>query len=171
MIIAHLVGDKIHSNTSEAFTLFEKSLFGEKKGSKIEYSFLETLYLIQQKKLTVHNQHNKHISEDKLIRKARKIDSRFQIKLPVFSYLRKQGYIVKTALKFGAEFRIYDKGTRPGKAHAKWICYPVSESEAHSWYDFAAKNRVAHAAKKKLLLAVVDDEDDVTFYEVGWLRP
>ena len=40
-----------------------------------------------------------------------------------------------------------------------------------TWYEFAAKNRVAHSTKKNLLIAIVDAEADVTFYEIQWLKP
>ena len=46
MIIAHLTGDSVTSNSEEAFSLNEKSIFGEKKSNKIEYSPVESLYLI-----------------------------------------------------------------------------------------------------------------------------
>ena len=85
--------------------------------------------------------------------------------------MRSRGYVVKTALKFGADFRVYERGTKPGQAHAKWILYPVRESEIMTWYEFAAKNRVAHSTRKNLLLGIVDNESDVTYYEVNWLRP
>jgi tRNA-intron endonuclease, archaea type len=170
MIKAQLLADKIYSNSTDAFTLYDKSRLGEKRRTKIEYSFVETLFLLHEKKLQVFR-NNKSMDFDQLLKKAKTLDKRIEIKLPVFTTLRKRGYIVKTALKFGAEFRIYNKGIKPGQDHALWICFPIKESEKHSWYDFAAKNRVAHAAKKKLLIAIVDDEDDVTFYEVGWLKP
>jgi tRNA-intron endonuclease len=85
--------------------------------------------------------------------------------------LRKIGYVVKTALKFGADFRVYDKGVKPGEDHAKWIVYPVKESDFITWYEFSAKNRVAHSTKKKLLIGVVDGESDVTYYEIAWRKP
>jgi tRNA-intron endonuclease, archaea type len=170
MITAQFTADKISSNSEEAFALFEKSRLGEKKRSKIEYSLCEAIFLTHENKMQIFS-NNKKLTDDQLLKKAKRLDKRIIIKLPVFSDLRKKGYIVKTALKFGAEFRIYNKGIKPGQDHARWICFPVSESESHTWYDFAAKNRVAHSAKKKLLLAILDDEDDVTYYEVGWLKP
>ena len=93
------------------------------------------------------------------------------IKYPVFKDLRKKGYIVKTELKFGADFRVYKKGIKPGQEHAIWILFPVKESEIHTWQDFAAKNRVSHSTKKKHIIAIGDDEDGVSYYEVGWLKP
>jgi tRNA-intron endonuclease len=95
----------------------------------------------------------------------------FWISYCAYKNLRSRGYIVKTALKFGAEFRVYDKGIKPGEDHAKWIVFPVHESETLTWYDFSAKNRVSHSTRKNLLIAVVDDEDDVTYYEVKWVKP
>ena len=106
-----------------------------------------------------------------VIKKFRKFDKRIETKYFVFSDLRKKGYIVKTALKFGADFRVYDKNSKPGKSHAKWILYAVKENEMLSWNDFAAKNRVAHSTKKLLLLGLIDDEGDVSYYEVGWIKP
>jgi tRNA-intron endonuclease len=89
----------------------------------------------------------------------------------VFKDLRQKGYVVKTALKFGAEFRIYEKGSKPGNKHAKWIVFAEHESKKLSWHEFSAKNRVAHSTKKNLLLAIVDEEADITYYEVKWLKP
>ena len=60
---------------------------------------------------------------------------------------------------------------KPGEDHAKWVVYPVNEGNMMTWHEFAAKNRVAHSTRKRLLLAIVDDENEVTFYEVNWVRP
>jgi tRNA-intron endonuclease len=95
------------------------------------------------------------MSEEEALKKLHKLDSRLSVRLPVFSDLRKKGYIVKTALKFGAEFRVYEKGAKPGEEHARWVLYAIKESEKMTWHDFSAKNRVAHSTKKKLLLAIV----------------
>ena len=113
----------------------------------------------------------KELIKKELIKKLQSIDKKFQIKYSVFKDLRDRGYIVKTALKFGAEFRVYQKGAKPGKEHAKWIVFTDHESNKMTWHDFSAKNRVAHSTKKKLLLAIVDEEGDVSYYEVAWIKP
>ena len=89
----------------------------------------------------------------------------------VFADLRRRGYTVKTALKYGADFRVYNRGDNPGKQHARWLLYVSRERGSCSWRTFAAQNRVAHSAKKSMLFAVVDDEDDITYWEARWLRP
>ena len=93
------------------------------------------------------------------------------VKFSVFKDLRDRGYVVKTALKFGADFRVYDRGVKPGEDHAKWVVFPVPEGSTTTWHEFAAKNRVAHSTKKRLLIGVVDDEGDVSYWEIRWIRP
>jgi len=170
MITAHITSEKIHSTSSEAFSLYEKSRFGEKVRDRIEYSWVEALFLKNKKQLEL-NSKNKILTFEEAIQKARKQDKRIETKLSLFEDLRNKGYVVKTALKFGADFRIYRKNTQPGQDHALWLAYAVRESEPHTWHDFAAKNRVAHSTKKKLLIGIVDDENDVLYYEISWLKP
>ena len=128
------------------------------------------MYLVEKKKIEIYK-NTKKLGFNELMEKCKKIDKKTQGKYIVYRDLRDKGYLLKTALKFGADFRIYDKGDRPGKAHAKWILFVVSESDEMTWHDFSAKNRVAHSTKKNLLIAVVDNEGDVTYYEVSWKRP
>jgi tRNA-intron endonuclease len=169
-IQAHVLGENVSSNSPEAFSLHKKSHFGEPVGEKIQYSFPEALFLAEKKKLEV-SQGRKKLSAKELMKKAQRIDKKIHTKYPVFRDLRERGYIVKTALKFGADFRVYDRGSSPGKKHAKWIVFTDHESKRLSWNEFSAKNRVAHSTKKNLLLAIVDDEGSVSYYEVRWIKP
>jgi|SRR3989344_4671955 len=169
-IQAYIIGEIISSNSSEAHNLYKKSCFGEPVGDKIQYSLSETLFLIEKEKMEILSR-NKKILLKEIIKKLQRIDKKIQIKYPVFKDLRERGYIVKTALKFGADFRVYDKGSRPGVKHAKWIVFAEHESKKFSWSDFSAKNRIAHSTKKNLLIAIMDEEGDITYYEVKWMRP
>jgi len=168
-IQAYLTGETISSNSSEAYSLNAKSFFGEKKEDKIIYSPSEALFLLEKGKIEIFSK-NKKIEPRELENIFRKIDRDIQMKYPVFKELRERGYIVKTALKFGADFRVYERGRKPGEEHAKWIVFVEYSSRKINWNEFSAKNRVAHSTKKKLLLAIVDEEKDVTYYEVSWTR-
>ncbi|MEK6819850.1 MAG: tRNA-intron lyase [Nanoarchaeota archaeon] len=169
-IQAYFLGQNIQSNSSEAFSLYEKSHFGEKSEGKIRYSFPEVLYLVQKGKMEILSKNRKVLHKD-LMKKIQKFDKRIQIKYPVFKDLREKGYIVKTALKFGADFRVYEKGKKISEVHAKWIVFCDSETQKLTWHEFSAKNRVAHSTKKNLLLAIVDEESGITYYEVKWVKP
>ena len=162
-IQAYILGEIISSNSSEAHSLYKKSCFEEKKQEKIQYSLSEAIFLVEKEKMKIFSK-NKEIPKKELINKFRRIDKKIQIKYPVFKDLREKGYVAKTALKFGAEFRVYDKGSKPGKHHAKWVVFTDHESKKLTWHEFSAKNRVAHSTKKNLLLAIVDEEGDITYY-------
>lgn len=161
----------ITEDSNPARELYNKSRFGIMKKSKVELSLLEALYLLEKDKIAVLNGKNKEYSFDSLIRKAKKEEPSIMVRYPVFKAFRERGYIIKTALKFGADFRVYDRGVKPGEDHAKWVVYAVHESEKLTWFDFTAKSRVAHSTRKNLLIAIVDSESDVTFYEIKWVRP
>jgi tRNA-intron endonuclease len=151
--------------------LYDKSRFGEPAGKgKFVYALVEGLLLVEKGKFDIVEK-KKPLSFDQFVKKARKIEPSFWTRYSVFKDLRKRGYIVKTALKFGADFRVYDRGIKPGEDHAKWVVFPVPEAQSLTWHEFAAKNRVAHSTKKRLLLGIVDVESQITYYEVKWTRP
>jgi len=164
-------GVVITESSSAAAELYNKTRYGKILGGRVQLSLMEATYLVEKKRLAVYDGRNNKLSFDDLCRRAARSEHDFWTRYAVFSDFRNRGYVIKTALKFGADFRIYDRGVKPGEAHAKWIVYPVKESAKLTWQDFAAKNRVAHSTKKKLLIGVVDDEDSVSYWEVGWLRP
>ena len=166
-----IVGERlIAEDKNEAHNLYDQSRYGEIKDNKIQYSLVEGLYLLEKERVDILDG-KKKINFDDFVKKAVKKEKNFWTRYVAYRDIRNRGYIVKTALKFGADFRIYDRGIKPGEDHAKWIMYPVKETDSMTWYEFSAKNRVAHSTRKRLLLAIVDDENDCTYYEVSWTRP
>jgi len=159
-------------NSDETRDLYTQSRYGTLlENSKLQLSLLEALYLLQKKKIEVSDSRNKDMDFEMFLKKATKLEPNFWIRYCVFKDMRDRGYIIKTALKFGADFRVYDRGVKPGEDHARWIIYPVHEGATLTWYEFAAKNRVAHSTKKRLMMGIVDDEGDVTYYEIKWMKP
>jgi tRNA-intron endonuclease len=149
---------------------YEKTRYGEPHQKKFQYMLVEALYLLERGKMII-KKGKKSLDFDSLLKLAIKQECNFFVRYCAFKDMRNRGYIVKTALKFGADFRVYDKGVKPGDDHAKWIMYPVAESGTMTWYEFSAKNRVAHSTRKRLLIACVDDEGDVSYWQVAWTRP
>jgi tRNA-intron endonuclease len=172
MVTGTLTGDSVLLEPSDpARDLYCKSRYGTMRaGGRVQLSLFEAAFLLENEKISL-RRGRAELTWEKLIAAGKRRDRSFPTRYAVFRDLRARGYIVKTALKFGADFRVYDKGVKPGDDHAKWIVYPVHESAAMTWYDFAAKSRIAHSTKKRLLIAIVDDEDDVTYFEASWTRP
>ena len=170
---AYFSNERVLTESSDnAREFYNQSRYGELlDDGRVQLSLIEAMYLIDKKRLFVHDSRNKLIQSDIFLKKAQKTEPNFWVRYCVYKDIRNRGYIIKTALKFGADFRIYDRGVKPGEDHARWVVFPVHEASTLTWYEFAAKNRVAHSTKKRLLMAIVDAENDVTFYEVRWLRP
>jgi len=174
-IHAKLIGDKVM--VEEDYELFlpfyDRSSFGEVHGVKdkrIELGLSEALYLMERGKLDIF-EGKKKLDLDKFVKGARKAEKAFWTRYRVYRELRTRGYTLKTALKFGADFRVYRRGVRPGEDHAKWVLFCADENGGLTWRQFSAMNRVAHSTRKHLLVAVVDDEGDVTYYEIRWKKP
>ncbi len=173
IVIGKLTGERVILRSSDAARdLYAQSRFGTVvAGGKVQLSLLEATYLEEKERITGFDARGRKLDTERLVAVGKRAEKAFYTKYCVFKDLRTRGYIVKTALKFGADFRVYDRGVKPGDDHARWIVYPVHESGHMTWYDFSAKNRVAHSTKKHLLIGVVDDEGDVTYYEIKWMRP
>jgi len=159
-------------NSDVARELYNKNRYGTLlEDGSVQLSLLETLYLLEKEKIDIFSGKNKKTDFANFFKKASKLEPNIWIRYCVFKDIRNRGYIIKTALKFGADFRVYDRGVKPGEDHARWIIYPVHEGSTLTWYEFAAKNRVAHSTKKRLMMGVVDDEGDVSYWEIRWIRP
>ena len=165
------VGSKvIVSDQAMASTLFNKGNFGAFVNGKLELSIEEAVYLNEKKELKIYDKAGKELKFDTLVTLAKRKQKRFWVRYLVFSDLKNMGYLPKTAFKYGGDFRVYNKGSIPGKEHAEWILYCSDEHESLPLLNFSAMNRVAHSVRKRLLMGVVDDEGSVTYYEVNWVR-
>ena len=170
---AYLLKERVLTeNTDAAREFYNQSRYGKLlPDGRVQLSLTESMYLIERGKLVLEGAKRKPITAEQFLKKASKLQKNFWVKYSVFKDIRDRGYIIKTALKFGADFRVYDRGVKPGEDHARWIIYPVHEGDTMTWHEFSAKNRVAHSTKKRLLIGVVDEEADVSYWEVRWMRP
>lgn len=158
---------------AQANQLYQRGAYGKPlSGGKLQLAPLEALYLLDGGKIKVlDHETGKPISFDKLSAKLAERDPELMLKYFVYSDLRSRGYVVKTGLKFGAHFRVYERGKKPGETHSKYMVHAFPEGCKLTPAEFARAVRLAHSVKKTLLLAVVDDEGDVTYYSLGRERP
>ena len=133
---------------------------------------VEALYLINGGKLKVIDpESGRELGFKELSAILSKRDPELMLKYLVYADLRSRGYIVKTGLKFGAHFRVYDRGDKPGEAHSKFLVHAIPEGAKFTPAEFARAVRLAHSVRKTMLFAVVDDEGDVTYYSLTHERP
>lgn len=158
-------------DSNRARLLYDRSNYGVKgEDRRIELSLVEARHLVSLGKLRVVDGRGSELDLEAFGRRAARLDPRFALRAAVYSALRSRGFILKTALKYGADFRVYEKGIVPGEDHSTWLLYACSEHDRMSMTEYVARNRVAHSTRKKLLLGIVDAEGSVTFYENAWVR-
>ncbi len=165
MIETKLIRGQIILKERDFQRLYSKG-FGEKTGKLFILNSNETLYLLEKGKINVLDFRQKSIGFEELLKKL-KVDYN---KYLVFSDLVRKGNKVKSALKYGFDFRVYEKGTNIKNGHSKWLVIIKKSTDNINLTDFAAKIRVAHSSKKNVLIACVDSQKDITYFESNWKK-
>ena len=164
-------GNVLVSNPDEANAIYNKGFFGEMlKGGKLNLSLVEALFLVDRERLKIF-EGKKELNFNALLKKAKKEDKTIYGQYVAFADLRDRGYIVKTGYKFGAHFRVYERGDQPGQAHSIYLVHSIPEYYPMTMMDISRFVRLGHSVKKKMWLAVVDSEGDLTYYQVKRIKP
>src|SRR3989338_6289900 len=123
---AYFSNERVLTESSDdARELYNQSRYGELlDDGRVQLSLTEALYLLEKKRLIAYDSRNKVIDFQSFLKKAQKVEPNFWVRYCVYRDIRNRGYIIKTALKFGADFRIYDRGVKPGEDHARWVVFP-----------------------------------------------
>ena len=171
---AHWYKDKIViSDEAQASQIHQIGSVGKPlSGGKLQLSPIEALHMLERGKIRVKDKNTgRKLDFDKLSTKLVKNDPDLLLKYSVYTDLRSRGYVVKTGLKFGTHFRLYERGKKPGEGHAPYLVHAVPEGSTLTPADLARAVRLAHSVRKKMMFAVVDDEGDITYYSLGREKP
>jgi len=171
---------------AEALALYDESGYGKplpedaEKPDRIELDLVEATYLVEKEKMKVFEKGGKKKKKitfkDLMGIGASKVNE-FHQQFIVFRDLRERGYLVKTGYKFGAHFRVYERGVKlirgPKAAHehTKFVVHCVPEESAFSLPEMSRAVRLAHNIRATFVWAVVDKESDVTYYIIQRLTP
>ncbi|MEM5801820.1 MAG: tRNA-intron lyase [Candidatus Aenigmatarchaeota archaeon] len=179
-----LIENRVIIWDSQAVNLYDDSGYGkplpEDKPDRVELDLVEAAYLLEKGKLKVFLKEDKkkrYLNFNELMEIGAKNINQFHPQFIVFRDLRERGYLVKTGYKFGAHFRVYDRGVklkRGPKApheHTKWVVHAVPEEAAFSLPEMSRAVRLAHNIRATFLWAVVDKESDVTYYQITRVTP
>ncbi len=164
--MCHLIGSKVIVEKKRLESQLQQKGFGERSKGEFVLDLNEAIYLLEKKKLEIGDKDGKKLSKKKLLALAEKKEKKFYTKFLVYRNLREQGYCPKTGFKFGADFRVYPKGKKPGKAHTQWVVNVLNQSKRLSMTELNRMTRLASSIKTELVLAIVDSENDVNYYSI-----
>ena len=179
MFEGELLENRVIIWDKEARSLYEEYGYGKPEDDYLELSLVEAAYLMKKRKLKVfvkEDGRKKWLKFNDFYRIAVKVEPEFHQKFIVYSDLRKRGFVVKTGFKFGAHFRVYEKGVRIKRGpkapfeHTKWVVHAIKEEDRFSYPELSRAVRLAQNIRAKMLWAVVDSENDVTYYQVTRIK-
>lgn len=179
-----LIENRVVVSGEDAVSLYDEGGYGkpipEEKPKRVELDLVEASYLVEKDKLKVFEKDGskkKKLKEEDIMKVGSRNVNEFHSQFVVFRDLRERGYLVKTGFKFGAHFRVYERGVklkRGPKAeheHTKFVVHSVAEESAFSLPELSRAVRLAHNIRATFVWAVVDKESDVTYYLIQRLTP
>ncbi|MQL54680.1 tRNA-intron lyase [Acidianus ambivalens] len=180
-IKGYLFGDKIVIfDINDSKKLYSTGFYGKplginkpKKAEDIKYplelSLIEGLYLLKKGEIEVIYNGNK-LNENDLYEIGRKNIARFDSLFTVYSDLRNKGFVVRSGIKFGADFAIYTLG--PGIEHAPYVVIVLDANSTLLANELMSFGRVSHSTRKKLILAIVNvlSPKNIRYVMFKWVK-
>jgi len=87
-------------------------------------------------------------------------------KYVIFKFFRDSGYVIKTGMKFGFDFRVYPKGKSEEESHSQYVVKVLPENLELKANDLVRMVRMAHTVRTELLIALVDNEGEFTIFSM-----
>ncbi|MEM0188025.1 MAG: tRNA-intron lyase [Saccharolobus sp.] len=181
MIKAFLVKSRILvPNIEDSKYLYSNGFYGKPIGiSKpktvnditrpLELSLIEGVYLAKKGIIEVHNKNDEVLDYEKLYDYSAKVINKFNIIYSVYEDLRDRGFIVRSGIKYGADFAVYTLG--PGLEHAPFVVIALDIEENLTPQELLSFGRVSHSTRKRLVLGLVDSRNNTIRYIMfKWLK-
>jgi tRNA-intron endonuclease len=152
----------------QAQALYEEGFYGKMVGRRLQLSLIETVYLMKGGSLAVRNaKSGRMLTLESVLRKARRIQSDFDLRLRTYENLRERGIVVKTGFKYGSHFRAYEGD--PEKHHAKYLIHAFPAGFKGMWPEISRAVRLAHGVKKEILFGEAGEK--ITYLKLQRIRP
>lgn len=154
-----------------ASSYLRPEFYGKPLGKGLQLSLVETAHLMKKDILyVVEGKRGRHLEYSGFVKKARRIQHDFDLRLRVYDDLKSRGLIVKTGFKFGSHFRVY-RGD-PDKFHADYLVHGLPAGYKATWPEISRAIRLAHSVKKEMILARVPPEGGgIEYLTIGRARP
>jgi len=128
--------------------LHKRYFYGSLKGDKTILSILEGAYLVEKGWLEVYSG-GKRLTFEDLVEIGKRKDSEFERRFEVYKDLKERKFVVKTGLKFGSDFRLYEY-IEEKIPHSTYLATIVDDKSLYA-FEIVRAVRLAQNVRKKLL--------------------
>jgi tRNA-intron endonuclease, archaea type len=167
LLRTQLKGDRVLAGKEAVAELYKTGYFGRPKGEGLEISLVEAAFLLSRGKLEIELE-GKLLDFRNFFEQASLRQPNFELKYIVYKDLKERGYYVQPS---AVDFRVYPRGSHPGKSAANIFVHVQSERQLLSVKLLQKSVTSAENVHKQFILAVVDEESDLTFYEFKTAAP
>jgi tRNA-intron endonuclease len=102
---------------------------------------------------------------DSILRISLKSDKQILTKFLIYRDLRSRGYVAKEGFGFGADFRVYERGTYEKKP-AKYVVFGINEGTNTKLSSFSKTISDIRIMGKDAIVAVVERRGEVIYYKL-----
>lgn len=176
-----LKGDKVIVDSDSGRVLYKMGFFGKFLGkdkirvnevdsinSPLHLSPLEALYLVEKGILEIMDESGSPVSAEVLRSLVGKRYEYGDVVYELYKYLRDRGYVVRSGLKFGSLYAVYEKG--PGIDHAPMLIHLIDPGRNITALDVTRAARLSHSVRKMFVLAV-KNPDGLRLIGFEWWTP
>ncbi len=155
-IRGYLVRDRI---LSEDVELFERYFYGSLKDGVVTLSIVEGLYLHEIGAMDVFEE-GRRVSSEELFKRGKMSDPNFDRRYEVYRDLKMRNFVVKTGLKFGSDFRLYERvESVKDLPHSKYLVTIVDDRKMPV-FEIVKAVRLAQNVRKKQLFVYKEGNDN-----------
>jgi len=166
-------------NVNDARRLYSLGFYGKPLGvakprgvdfdAPLELGLVEAVYLAEKGYLLVEDLDGRLVPIGELRDYARRMVERFDSIYSVYRDLRERGLIVRSGLKFGADFAVYERG--PGFEHAPYLVHVVEGGSVVEPLEIVRAGRLSHSVRKYFVLALVESPGAaIKYVAFEWTR-
>jgi len=171
---AVIVEDILHARCIYSLGFYGKPLGVDKpRGadfeSPVRLDIVEALYLVERGILQVSKPSGDPVLPEELASLGRGLYKDFNVLYRVYSHLRDNGLVVRSGLRYGADFTVYREG--PGVEHAPYVLHVYEISHALEPTDIIRAGRLSHSVKKTFIIATVEPDGSPKYLMLKWWRP
>ncbi|MET1101618.1 MAG: tRNA-intron lyase [Pyrodictiaceae archaeon] len=135
--------------------------------SPLELSLIEAAYLSEKNIIVVLDLDGRKLDARSILSIGSKYIPRIDLLYMVYKDLRDKGYIVRSGMKFGADFALYEKG--PGIDHAPYLVHVIKLDESIDPLELVRAGRLSHSVRKRFILAIVNKEtNSIRYISFTW---
>lgn len=168
MVRALLVDGNIVVSSPEDIEGLKSRGYGTASNGSLTLTYYEGLYLLSKGILRIYDEHERPVSFQELLEKARERNENAWVKYLIYRDLRSRGYVVREGFGLGIDFRVYERGGY-GKETAKYLIYGIKEGQPVQIEELARALKYTQNLKKRLILAVLNRRGEIVYYSLSKL--